>query len=176
MDLKAVELKALIKDIPDFPQPGIIFRDITTLLQDPAGLQYTVAQLSEKGAELAPDCVAGIESRGFIFGMPVAHQLRKGFVPVRKGGKLPRAVHAVEYTLEYGKDRLEVHQDAFEPGSKVLIIDDLLATGGTAAAAAQLIQKAGATVAGFVFVIELDGLAGRDNLPSDIPVISLLHY
>lgn len=171
-----MDLKALIKDIPDFPQPGIIFRDITTLLQDPAGLQYTVAQLSEKGAELEPDCVAGIESRGFIFGMPVAHQLQKGFVPVRKGGKLPRAVHAVEYTLEYGKDRLEVHQDAFEPGSKVLIVDDLLATGGTAAAAAQLIHKAGAAVAGFIFVIELNDLAGRDNLPSDIPVISLLQY
>ncbi len=176
MDLQAIDLKALIKDIPDFPQPGIIFRDITTLLQNPEGLQYTVAQLSEKGAELTPDYIAGIESRGFIFGMPVAHQLHKGFVPVRKSGKLPRAVHAVEYTLEYGQDRLEVHQDAFEPNSKVLIVDDLLATGGTAAAAAQLIQKAGATVAGFIFVIELDGLAGRDRLPTDIPVLSLLHY
>ena len=171
-----MDLKALIKDIPDFPQPGIVFRDITTLLQDPEGLHHTITQLSEKGAELNPDFVAGIESRGFIFGMPVAHQLRKGFVPVRKGGKLPRAVHAVEYSLEYGKDRLEVHQDAFEVGRKVLVIDDLLATGGTAAAAAQLIQKAGATVVGFIFVIELNDLAGRDNLPADIPVISLLQY
>ena len=171
-----MDLKALIKDIPDFPQPGIVFRDITTLLQDPEGLHHTITQLSEKGAELNPDFVAGIESRGFIFGMPVAHQLRKGFVPVRKGGKLPRAVHAVEYSLEYGKDRLEVHQDAFEVGRKVLVIDDLLATGGTAAAAAQLIQKAGATVVGFIFVIELNDLAGRDNLPAGIPVISLLQY
>ncbi len=171
-----MDLKALIKDIPDFPQPGIVFRDITTLLQDAAGLQYTVAQLSERGATLAPDYIAGIESRGFIFGMPVAHQLSKGFVPVRKGGKLPRAVHKVDYALEYGQDRLEVHQDAFEAGSSVLIVDDLLATGGTATAAAELIQKAGATVAGFCFVIELSDLAGRDNLPSNVPIISLIQY
>lgn len=171
-----MDLKALIKDIPDFPQPGIVFRDITTLLQDSAGLQHAITQLSEQGSKLDPDCVAGIESRGFIFGMPVAHQLKKGFVPIRKGGKLPREVYVVEYALEYGKDRLEVHRDAFAPGSKVLIIDDLLATGGTAAAAAALIEKTGAAIAGFVFVIELEGLAGRDNLPSDIPVVSLLQY
>jgi adenine phosphoribosyltransferase len=171
-----MDLKALIKNIPDFPQPGIIFRDITTLLQDPEGLRHTVDLLAEQGALVAPDCIAGIESRGFIFGMPVAHQLKTGFVPVRKAGKLPRAVHAVEYSLEYGKDRLEVHQDAFAPGSKVLIIDDLLATGGTAAAAAELITKAGATVAGFGFVIELNDLAGRANLPAQIPVSSLLQY
>lgn len=171
-----MDLKALIKNIPDFPQPGIIFRDITTLLQDPAGLQHTVTQLSEKSAGLTPDYVAGIESRGFIFGMPVAHQLQKGFVPVRKSGKLPRAVHSVEYTLEYGQDRLEVHQDAFTANARVLIVDDLLATGGTASAAAQLIEKAGATVAGFIFVIELNDLAGRDNLPPEVPVVSLLQY
>lgn len=171
-----MDLKALIKDIPDFPQPGIVFRDITTLLQDSAGLQHTITQLSEQGARLDPDYVAGIESRGFIFGMPVAHQLKKGFVPIRKGGKLPREVYAVEYALEYGKDRLEVHRDAFAPGSKVLIVDDLLATGGTAAAAAALIEKTGAVIAGFVFVIELEGLAGRDNLPSGIPVVSLVQY
>lgn len=171
-----MDLKALITDIPDFPQPGIIFRDITTLLQDSAGLQHTVQLLSEQGAALKPDYIAGIESRGFIFGMPVAHQLARGFVPVRKAGKLPRAVHTVEYTLEYGEDRLEVHQDAFVPGSNVFIVDDLLATGGTAAAAAALIEKAGATVAGFGFVIELTGLAGRDRLPAQAPIISLLQY
>lgn len=171
-----MDLKTLIKDIPDFPQPGIIFRDITTLLQDPSGLQHTVEQLSTKSAELNPDYIVGIESRGFIFGMPVAHQLKRGFVPVRKSGKLPRAVHGVEYTLEYGQDRLEVHQDAFVPGSTVLIVDDLLATGGTAAAAAQLIEKAGATVAGFGFVIELNDLAGRDKLPTHTPIISLIQY
>ena len=171
-----MDLKALIKDIPDFPQPGIIFRDITTLLQDPEGLQHTVMQLSEQGAMLEPDYVAGIESRGFIFGMPVAHQLRKGFVPVRKSGKLPRAVHSVAYSLEYGEDCLEVHQDAFPAGARVVIVDDLLATGGTAAAAAELIEKAGATVAGFIFVIELNDLAGRDNLPPEVPVASLIQY
>ena len=171
-----MDLKSLIKDIPDFPQPGIVFRDITTLLQNPDGLQQTIAQLSEQGAQLAPDCVAGIESRGFIFGMPVAHQLSKGFVPVRKSGKLPRAVHSVSYSLEYGQDQLEVHQDAFSSGDRVLIIDDLLATGGTAAAAAQLIQKAGAALAGFIFVIELNDLSGRDNLPPEVPVVSLIQY
>jgi adenine phosphoribosyltransferase len=171
-----MDLKALIKDIPDFPQPGIVFRDVTTLLQNPEGLQHTVSQLSEQGAALEPDYIAGIESRGFIFGMPVAHQLRTGFVPVRKGGKLPRAVHKMEYALEYGQDRLEVHQDAFISGSRVLIVDDLLATGGTAAAAAALIEKAGAVVAGFCFVIELSDLAGRKNLPTDKPIISLIQY
>ncbi|MEM9090779.1 MAG: adenine phosphoribosyltransferase [Cyanobacteria bacterium P01_F01_bin.53] len=171
-----MDLKALIKDIPDFPQPGIIFRDVTTLLQDPIGLQHAVGLLSEQGAALKPDYIAGIESRGFIFGMPVAHQLARGFIPVRKSGKLPRAVHGVEYTLEYGEDRLEVHQDAFEPDSTVLIIDDLLATGGTAAAAAQLIEKAGAKIAGFGFVIELNDLAGRDKLPGNAPIISLVQY
>ncbi|NJM98519.1 MAG: adenine phosphoribosyltransferase [Phormidesmis sp. RL_2_1] len=171
-----MDLKALIKNIPDFPQSGIIFRDITTLLQNPAGLQYTVEQMSEQAAELTPDYIVGIESRGFIFAMPIAHQLKKGFVPVRKSGKLPRAVHGIEYALEYGTDRLEVHQDAFEPGSRVLIVDDLLATGGTAAAATRLIETAGATIAGFSFVIELKDLSGRDNLPTDAPVTSLVQY
>lgn len=171
-----MDLKTLIKDIPDFPQEGIIFRDVTTLLQDPEGLQHTVTQLSQRSAALNPDCVVGIESRGFIFGMPVAHQLNRGFVPVRKAGKLPRAVYGVDYDLEYGTDRLEVHQDAFATDSRVLIIDDLLATGGTAAAAARLVKKAGGIVAGFVFVIELKDLAGRNNLPDDAPVVSLVQY
>ena len=171
-----MDLKALIKDIPDFPQPGIVFRDITTLLQDPAGLDYTVEQLSAQATDLNPDCIAGIESRGFIFGMPIAHQLKKGFIPIRKAGKLPRAVHSVEYSLEYGQDKLEVHRDAFEPGSRVLVVDDLLATGGTAAATAKLIEKTDATLAGFLFVIELSGLSGRDNLPENIPVTSLIQY
>ena len=171
-----MDLKALIKDIPDFPQPGIVFRDITTLLQNPAGLQYTVEQMSEQAAALNPDYIVGIESRGFIFGMPVAHQVARGFVPIRKSGKLPREVHGVDYSLEYGQDRLEVHQDAFSPGSKVIIVDDLLATGGTAAAAAELVEKAGATVAGFSFVIELKDLSGRQKLPISAPVLSLVKY
>ncbi|MGC1218828.1 MAG: adenine phosphoribosyltransferase [Phormidesmis sp.] len=155
-----MDLKALITDIPDFPKPGIIFRDITTLLQDPAGLRYTIDRLSEQAAELGADYISGIESRGFIFAMPVADRLSRGFVPIRKAGKLPRAVHQVSYSLEYGEDSLEVHQDAFASGSRVLVVDDLLATGGTAAAAAELIQKTGATLAGFSFVIELEGLSG----------------
>lgn len=171
-----MDLKALITDIPDFPQPGIIFRDITTLLQDPKGLAHTVSSLSENASQVEPDYIVGIESRGFIFAMPVAHQLTRGFVPIRKAGKLPRAVHGVSYSLEYGEDRLEVHQDAFEPGARVLIVDDLLATGGTAAAAASLVSKAGADVVGFSFVIELNGLAGRLKLPEAVPVMSLLSY
>ena len=171
-----MDLKALIKDIPDFPQPGIVFRDITTLLQDSAGLRYTIDQLSAQAEDLSADCIAGIESRGFIFAMPMAYQLQKGFVPIRKAGKLPRAVHSVEYTLEYGTDKLEVHQDAFAEGSRVVVIDDLLATGGTAAATAKLIEKPGAVLAGFIFVIELSGLAGRNNLPSDVPIVSLIQY
>ncbi len=171
-----MDLKALITDIPDFPQPGIVFRDITTLLQDPAGLRYTIDRLSEQAAELDADYISGIESRGFIFAMPVADRLSRGFVPIRKAGKLPRAVHQVTYSLEYGEDSLEVHQDAFASGSRVLVVDDLLATGGTAAAAAELIQKTGATIAGFSFVIELEGLAGKEKLPADIPVTSLMTY
>ena len=171
-----MDLKALIKDIPDFPQPGIIFRDITTLLQDPAGLGYTVDQLSSEARVLNPDCIAGIESRGFIFAMPMAYQLEKGFVPIRKAGKLPRNTYSVDYELEYGQDKLEVHQDAFASGGRVVVVDDLLATGGTAAATAKLIEKTGATLAGFIFVIELSGLSGRNNLPSDVPVVSLIQY
>lgn len=172
----SMDLKALITNIPDFPQPGIIFRDITTLLKDPAGLEYTVSQLSEQAEELKADYIAGIESRGFIFAMPIADRVSRGFVPIRKAGKLPRAVHKVNYSLEYGEDSLEVHQDAFDAGSRVLIVDDLLATGGTAAAATTLVQKTGATVAGLSFVIELEGLAGREKLPENVPVMSLITY
>ncbi|NEP19225.1 MAG: adenine phosphoribosyltransferase [Leptolyngbya sp. SIO4C1] len=171
-----MDLKALIREIPDFPKPGILFRDITTLLNQPNGLIHTVELLAEKTADLAPDYIAGIESRGFIFGMPLAYKLGLGFVPIRKSGKLPAAVHAVEYDLEYGKDALEVHQDAFAPDSRVLVIDDLLATGGTAAAAAKLIQSTGAALAGFGFVIELTGLNGRQNLPDDVHITTLVEY
>ncbi|MEL7354236.1 MAG: adenine phosphoribosyltransferase [Cyanobacteria bacterium J06560_5] len=171
-----MDLKALITDIPDFPQPGIIFRDITTLLNNPKGLKRTIEMMSEHVAEFEADYIVGIESRGFIFAMPVAHQLALGFVPIRKAGKLPRAVHSVAYSLEYGEDRLEVHKDAFSAGSKVVIMDDLLATGGTAAAAASLVKTAGATVVGFSFLIELEGLAGREKLPADVPAMSLITY
>ena len=172
-----MDLKSLIRDIPDFPQPGIVFRDITTLLRDPEGLRYVIDTLAQKltGAGLSADYVVGMESRGFIVGAPLAYQLSAGFIPVRKPGKLPAAVHTIDYELEYGMDRLEVHQDAFHPGSRVLIVDDLIATGGTAAATAQLLEKIGCELVGFGFVIELRDLAGRQKLP-DVPIITLIEY
>ncbi len=171
-----MDLKSLIRDIPDFPKPGILFRDITTLLSEPDGLQHAIDQMAETLPAAKPDYVAGIESRGFIFGMPLAYKLGCGFVPVRKAGKLPAAVHQVEYDLEYGTDSLEVHQDALPKGSTVLVVDDLLATGGTAAATAALIQQTGATLAGFSFVIELNDLGGRQRLPEAVPISVLLQY
>ena len=172
-----MELKSLIRDIPDFPQPGIVFRDITTLLSNPEGLRYTVDQLAHqcREANLLPDYVVGMESRGFIFATPLAYHLDAGFVPIRKPGKLPSSVYSVAYELEYGMDRLEIHQDAIAPGAKVLIVDDLLATGGTAKAAAELLLKVGAEVIGCAFVIELLALAGRKKLPQ-IPIINLIEY
>jgi adenine phosphoribosyltransferase len=170
-----MDIKALIRDIPDFPQPGIIFRDITTLLRDRAGLKYTLDQLAEKCAPLQPDYIVGMESRGFIFAAPLAYQLNAGFVPVRKPGKLPAAVHSQEYVLEYGTDRLELHQDAIPQGSRVLIVDDVIATGGTAAATAQLIQQSGGELVGFAFLSELTFLNGRKILP-DVPIVALVEY
>lgn len=172
-----MDIKALIRDIPDFPKPGILFRDITTLLRDPQALRYTIDLLCEQieGAGLNPDYIVGMESRGFIFGPALAYHLGAGFVPVRKPGKLPAAIHAVEYELEYGKDRLEVHQDAIEPGSRVTIVDDLIATGGTAKATADLVTKSGAELLGFGFIIELKALNGRQKLP-ERPVLSLVEY
>ncbi|MCP2727117.1 adenine phosphoribosyltransferase [Limnofasciculus baicalensis] len=172
-----MDLKSLIRDIPDFPKPGILFRDITSLLRNPEGLRYTIDTLTQKckDAGLAPDYVVGMESRGFIFGSPLAYQLGAGFIPVRKPGKLPGAVHTIEYDLEYGTDRLEIHQDAFDPGSRVLIVDDLIATGGTAGATAQLIQQTGSELVGFGFIIELKDLGGRQKLP-DVPILTLVEY
>jgi adenine phosphoribosyltransferase len=170
-----MDLKALIRDIPDFPKPGILFRDITTLLRDPAGLKHTIDTMADLCTDLSPDYIVGMESRGFIFGTPLAYRLNAGFVPVRKPGKLPADVHTVEYDLEYGTDRLQIHQDAFQTGSRVLIVDDLIATGGTAAATAQLVQQTGADLVGFGFIIELTELAGRKNLP-EAPVVTLVQY
>lgn len=170
-----MDIKTLIRDIPDFPKAGILFRDITTLLRDPEGLRYTIDTLAEKCADLQPDYIVGMESRGFIFGTPLAYRMGAGFVPVRKPGKLPAATHTAEYELEYGLDRLEIHQDAFLPNSRVLIVDDLIATGGTAAAAAQLVQQAGGELVGFAFVIELTFLQGRAQLPP-VPVCTLVQY
>jgi adenine phosphoribosyltransferase len=170
-----MDIKALIRDVPDFPKPGILFRDITTLLRDPAGLRHMVDVLAEKCAELKPDCIAGIESRGFIIGTPLAYKMDLGFVPIRKPGKLPAAVHGIDYALEYGTDRLEIHQDALPQGSRVLIVDDLIATGGTAVAAGQLVTQVGCELVGFAFAIELKDLAGRSKLPA-VPIVTVVDY
>ncbi|BDA39902.1 adenine phosphoribosyltransferase [Candidatus Atelocyanobacterium thalassae] len=172
-----MDLKELIRDIPNFPKPGIVFRDITTLLNNPKGLQYTINLLTNKcrEANLLPDHVIGMESRGFIFGAPLAYQLNSGFIPVRKPGKLPSSVYQVQYDLEYGTDTLEIHQDALQNFHSVVIVDDLLATGGTAQATIELLKKVGCNVLGFAFIIELESLEGRKKLP-DVPIISLVKY
>lgn len=170
-----MDLKPLIRDIPDFPKSGILFRDITTLLQNPDGLRYVIDRFTDIFTEQSVDYVLGIESRGFIFGTPLAYNLGAGFIPVRKPGKLPGAVHAQDYELEYGTDRLEIHQDACPPGSRILIVDDLLATGGTAAATAKLIEPLACTLVGFGFLVELTGLAGRQKLP-DCNIDVLVEY
>ncbi|MFB6275990.1 MAG: adenine phosphoribosyltransferase [Halothece sp.] len=172
-----MDLKALIRNIHDFPKPGIVFRDITTLLRDREGLRYAVETFESKfrEANLIPDYVIGIESRGFFFGPTLAYKFNAGFVPVRKPGKLPAAVHSIEYDLEYGSDKLEMHQDALPANSKVIIVDDLMATGGTAKATADLLEKIDCQLLGFGFVIELKDLEGRQKLP-DVPIISLVEY
>ena len=156
-----VDLRSFIRDVPDFPQPGILFRDVSPLLADPDAFRYAVNALSEAAGNSLPGAIVGIESRGFIFGAPVAAHLGLPFVPVRKPGKLPAARMSVEYSLEYGDSQLDIHQDAFTPGTRAYIIDDLLATGGTARAAAKLVELVGGEVAGFGFVIELEALGGR---------------
>lgn len=170
-----MDLKKWIRTIPDFPQEGILFRDITTLLKDPEGLREAVRQLQEGTKNMEYDVIVGPESRGFIFGVPLAYAQGKGFIPVRKPGKLPAEVFSQDYELEYGVSKLEMHQDAILPGQKVLIVDDLLATGGTAGAIAQLVRKAGGSVAGFAFLIELADLKGREVL-SEYPVCSVITY
>ena len=157
-------LKAKIRQVPDFPKPGILYYDITTLLRDPVGLREVLDGLTEPFRDQQIDLVVGIESRGFILGAAVADRLRAGFVPARKPGKLPAGTIQQSYDLEYGSDALEIHQDAIEQGQRVLIVDDLLATGGTAKAGADLIEKIGANIIALEFVIELSFLNGRDKL------------
>lgn len=175
MEEKIEKIKSLIRDVPDFPKKGILFRDITTLIKDPAGLKLTIDTMYEIYKDEKIDYVAGIESRGFIFGMPLAYKLGCGFIPVRKPNKLPCEVISEEYDLEYGKDKIEIHKDALKKGDRVLIVDDLLATGGTAAAAVNLVSKL-ADVAGIAFAIELVELNGRNKLPKDIKITSLAKY
>lgn len=169
------ELKKLIREIPDYPKPGILFYDITTLLKDPKGLKETVDRMVEHFSGMKIDTVCGIEARGFIFAPVLAYHLGAGFVPVRKPNKLPGEREAVSYQLEYGTDTLEMHKDAVGPGSRVLIVDDLLATGGTASATASLVEKLGGEVTGLGFVVELEFLNGRHRLDA-FDVFSLLQY
>jgi len=161
----AATITRLVRDIPDWPQPGVVFKDITPLLNDAAGFAEVIDALVALGHDHGPvDRVLGVEARGFVFAAPVAHQLGAGFVPVRKAGKLPWEIEREEYVLEYGVDLLEIHRDAVHPGEHVLVVDDVLATGGTAAATARLVEKLGGVVAGLSFVMELGFLHGRDAL------------
>jgi adenine phosphoribosyltransferase len=169
-------IKAAIRDIPDFPKPGILFKDITTVLRQGDLLQQTIEYFYHFVKDKHVDYVVGIESRGFILGAPLAYRLGAGFVPVRKKGKLPGPTKSLEYALEYGTDCVEVHNDAIEPGAKVVIIDDLIATGGTAGAAAHLIQNLGADVTDFLFLIELTFLSGTNALPQNIPYHAMIKY
>jgi adenine phosphoribosyltransferase len=168
-------LKARIRTVPDFPKAGILFYDITTLLRDPEGFKAAIDQLAQPFSGAGIDVVVGIESRGFILGGPVADRLGAGFCPIRKLGKLPAKTLRETFNLEYGTDSLEIHQDAVQPGQRVLIVDDVLATGGTAKAAASMVKKLGGQLHGLAFLIELDFLAGRNQLPGE-HVTSVLHY
>jgi adenine phosphoribosyltransferase len=167
--------RELVRAVPDFPKPGILFRDITPLLADPKAFHMVIDALVELFIGQTIDAVVAIDSRGFIFGAPLASRLNTSFVPARKPGKLPAHAVRVEYGLEYGQAALEMHRDALAPGDSVVVIDDLLATGGTAAAAGELVMALGARVVAYAFVVELDGLAGRSKL-EPVPVVSLIHF
>ena len=170
-----MDLKTTIRDIPDFPKPGIIFKDITTMLGDPEALRYCVDTMTEYAKSRGAEVVVAAESRGFIFGMPIAYKLGIPFVPIRKPGKLPAKTFTASYALEYGTDSLEIHQDAFASGKRVLLVDDLLATGGTTGAMVDLVKKVGGNVCGVAYVIELAFLDGRAKLPG-LDVFSLITY
>jgi adenine phosphoribosyltransferase len=168
-------LRTKIRHVPDFPKPGILFYDITTLLGDAQGFSDMIAALATPYTNEKVDHVVGIESRGFILGAAMANQLRTGFVPIRKPGKLPSKTHREDYALEYGSDGLEIHQDAVSSGQRVLIVDDVLATGGTSKAAAALVRRIGGSVVGLAFLIELTGLHGREKLAGE-NIYSVLQY
>jgi len=171
----ASELSSLIRDVPDFPIEGILFKDITTLLRNADAFREVIDWLVERYADSDVDQVVAIEARGYIFGAPLAYKLGSGFVPIRKPGKLPARTISESYELEYGTNSLEMHEDAIEPGQRVLLVDDLLATGGSARAAINLIERVGGTVVGVAFLIELDFLHGRDELEGH-EVLSLIHF
>jgi adenine phosphoribosyltransferase len=169
------DLRALIREVPDFPKPGILFYDITTLLKDPQAFRSVIDHMAEQVKDTKIDIVVGMESRGFIFSAPLAYQLDAGFVPVRKLGKLPAETIEVEYELEYGTATLEIHRDAIQPGQRVLIVDDLLATGGTVMGTIELVRRLGGEIAGLSFMVELTGLHGRDKL-DEFQIFTLLTY
>jgi adenine phosphoribosyltransferase len=173
--MDADQLKHLIREVPNFPKPGILFYDITTLLKDKVGFATLIDKLAEHYIAQEVDLVLGMEARGFIFAPALAYRLNAGFVPVRKPGKLPAATVKYDYALEYGTNSLEIHEDAIQKGQRVLIVDDLLATGGTAEATAKLAERLGGKIAGLGFVVELDFLKGREKLKG-YNVMSLLHY
>ena len=169
------KLEEYIRSIPDFPEKGIIFRDITTILQDAEGLKLAIDSMIETLKDVDFDVIVGTESRGFIFGVPVAYNMNKGFIPVRKKGKLPCETVEMDYDLEYGTAVIEMHKDAIKPGQKVVIIDDLIATGGTIEAITKLVESLGGEVVKIVFLMELEGLKGRDKL-KDYDIASVIHY
>lgn len=171
----AIDLRALVRDVPDFPKPGILFRDITPLLRDPAGLEAAVDALGSPYGDQEVDCVVGIEARGFILAPAVALRLGAGFAPARKEGKLPCATARAEYDLEYGRSAIELHRDALAPGDRVVVLDDVLATGGTARAACRLVEGLGARVVGLSFLVELTALGGRQGLAA-FCVASVIEY
>lgn len=174
-DARLQRIRRLIRDVPDFPKPGIVFKDITPLLASHEGFVTCLDLIQERYAEVRPDVVVGIESRGFIFGAALAARMAASFVPARKPGKLPADTDRVEYELEYGSDCVEMHRDAIEKGAKVLVVDDLIATGGTAWAACELVRRQGGRLVGAAFVIELSFLSGRDRL-APLETFSLLRY
>jgi adenine phosphoribosyltransferase len=173
--IRAARLQELIRDVPDFPIPGIMFKDITPILQDPAGFREAIEALSSLFDPASYEVIVGLESRGFVFGAPVAYALGRGFVPIRKAGKLPADKISVEYTLEYGSNVIEMHADGLAHGQRALIVDDLLATGGTCRAAIELVERAGGHVAGAAFLVELDFLNGRQRLGGH-EARSVLHF
>jgi len=173
--IKAMDLKKYIRDIPDFPKPGILFKDITTLLKDKNAFKTAVSALADRYKDKKIDVVVAVEARGFILGGAIAHKLGVAFVPVRKKGKLPWKTRSATYQLEYGTDTLEIHHDAIEPGDKVLIIDDLLATGGTVKAVTDLVKQLEGKITGIAFLVELTFLKGKEKL-KDYPIFSLIKY
>jgi len=168
-------LKGLIRSVPDFPKPGILFYDITTVLKDKTGFAELIDAFAQYYIDKHVDLVLGIEARGFIFGPALAYRLNAGFVPVRKPGKLPAETHTIKYDLEYGSDSLQIHKDAIQPGQRVIIVDDLLATGGTMLATSALVKQLGGEIVGVTVAVELDFLKGREKFP-EIDVFSLIHY